>query len=174
MPQKSVPVSVRLPAEDAGFLEHMVIEGADTLSEKLRAIVAEARLRQHGTSQFDAALRIAQGGVRPTLQIIRNNEREHRMHSELVSRLGEWLPDCVAYLVACNGSATHLPPEQLTEIERDLADRVFVLIQSVLQMGVTRRSPCYDSSVIDDRLEPVLDLADVIGKTRSDGKRKQV
>lgn len=173
MPQKSVPVSVRLPAEDAAFLEHTSVEGADTPSEKLRAIVAEARLREHGTSQFDAALQIAQGGVRPTLQIIRNNEREHRVHSELVSRLGEWLPDCMAYLVACNGSATELSVEKLTEIERDLADRVLVLIQSVLQMGVTRRSPCYDPSVIDDRLEPVLDLTEAISRTRSDGKRNQ-
>ena len=173
MPQKSVPVSVRLPSEDADFLGRMSIDGADTPSEKLRAIVADARLRQHGTSDFGAALRIAQGGVTPTLQIIRNNEREHRLHSELISRLGEWLPDCMAYLVACNGSQTDLSVEQLAEIERDLADRVFVLIQSVLQMGVTRRSPCYDPSVIADRLEPVLDLAEAIASIRPATKRNE-
>ncbi len=172
MSQKSVPVSVRLPAEDAEFLGRMRVDGADTPSEKLRAIVAEARLREHGTSEFSAALSVAQSGITPTLQIIRDNEREHRLHSELITRLGEWLPDCMAYLVACNGSETQLSEEQLADIERDLADRVFVLMQSVLQMGVTRRSPCYDPSVIDDRLDPVLDLAEVIATTRSAEKRK--
>ena len=167
MAAKSVPVSVRLPTEDAEFLGRMRVRDAETPSEKLRAIVAEARRREHGTSEFSAALRLAQESLLPTLQIIRTSEREHDLHSELVSRLGEWLPDCMAYFVAANGDATDLDPEELRAIERGLADRVFVLIQSMLQMGVTRSSPCYDPAVIDERLEPVLDLTGVIATTRS-------
>jgi len=33
-----------------------------------------------------------------------------------------------------------------------------------MQMGVTQRSPCYDSNAILSRIEPVLDLAHVIKK----------
>ena len=47
---------------------------------------------------------------------------------------------------------------------------MFVLMQSVLQMGVTRHAPCYDASVVDERLDPVLDLANVITATRTTAK----
>ncbi|NND60239.1 MAG: hypothetical protein HKN49_08225 [Gammaproteobacteria bacterium] len=171
MSQKSVPVSVRLPVEDAEFLSRMTIDGADTPSEKLRAIVAEARRRQLGTGEFSAALRLAHDSLVPTLQIIRDNERRHGLHSELISRLGEWLPDCHAYLVAANGADTDLSAEQLLEIERGLADRVFVLIQSMLQLGVTATSPCYDPAVVADRIDPVLGLAGVISNSRPDVRR---
>ncbi|NNF61554.1 MAG: hypothetical protein HKN06_09540, partial [Gammaproteobacteria bacterium] len=134
---------------------------------KLRALIADARRRQHGTEEYPAALKLAQESVAPTLRIIRNSEREAGMHSELLSRLGEWLPDCMAYLVAANGAATDLEADALREIERGLAEKVFVLIQSILQMGVTRRSACYDPVLISERLDPVMDLADVIAKTRS-------
>ncbi len=167
MPNKTVPVSVRLPEDDAHFLARLTLEGAETASEKLRALISDARRRQHGTEEYPAALKLAQESMAPTLRIIRNSERGHGMHSELISRLGEWLPDCMAYLVASNGAATDLDDEELKDIERGLAERVFVLIQSILQMGVTRRSPCYDPSVIDERLDPVMDLAGVIARTRS-------
>jgi hypothetical protein len=35
-------------------------------------------------------------------------------------------------------------------------------MQSVLQMGVTGSSPCYDPAVVSRRLKPVLDLAKII------------
>lgn len=167
MPHKTVPVSVRLPEDDAGFLSSLHLEGATSASEKLRALIADARKRQHGTEEYPAALKLAEENLAPTLRIIRSSERDNGLHSELVSRLGEWLPDCMAYLIASNGVATELDADTLTDIERGLADRVFVLIQSILQMGVTRESPCYDPSVIDDRLDPVLGLTGVIAQTRS-------
>lgn len=167
MPNKTVSVSVRLPEQDASFLSSMRLEGAETPSEKLRALISEGRKRQHGTEEYPAALKLAQESLGPTLRIIRSSERETGMHSELVSRLGEWLSDCMAFLVAANGAATELDTDALIEIERGLAERVFVLIQSVLQMGVTQHSPCYDPSVIDKQLGPVMDLANVILRTRS-------
>ncbi|MDH3588576.1 MAG: hypothetical protein OEQ74_04160 [Gammaproteobacteria bacterium] len=167
MPNKTVPVSVRLPREDALFLDALSLEGAETASEKLRALISDARKRQHGTEEYPAALRLAQENLAPTLRIVRDSERNMDMHSELISRLGEWLPDCMAYLIACNGAATELDQDALTNIERGLAERAFVLIQSILQMGVTQSSSCYDPSVISKRLDTVMDLADVISRTRS-------
>lgn len=167
MPNKTVPVSFRLPEAEAQFLNALHVEGAETASEKLRALIADARRRRHGTEEYPAALKLAQESLAPTLQIIRGSETENGMHSELVSRLGEWLPDCMAYLVASNGTATELDAETLLTIERRLAEKVFVMIQSVLQMGVTKRSPCYDPSIIEQQLDPVMDLAHVISQARS-------
>lgn len=173
MPRKSVSVSVRLSQNDARFLERLAIDDAATPSEKLRAVIAEARRRERGTQEYASALRLAQEGMAPTLRIIRENEVANGMHSELVSRLGEWLPECAAFLVACNGAQTELDGDQLKEIEDGLAQRVLILMQSVLQMGLTDRSPCYRPDLFKDSLDPVLDLAEVIVSHRATDKRRK-
>ena len=167
MARKSVSVSVRLAPDDADFLARLAIGDADTPSEKLRAVIGDARKRERGTQDYASALRIAQDGVAPTLRILRGNEMASGMHSELVSRLGEWLPECAAFLVSCNGNKTELSEDQLRDIEKGLADRVLVLMQSVMQMGLTEKAPCYQPDLFKDSLDPVLDLARVISSHRA-------
>ena len=127
-----------------------------------RAIIVDARKRKLGTEDYPGSLKLSQDFVAPTLRIIRASENSHHLHSELVSRMGEWVPECMAYLVASNGPETELDTEQLREIERDLADRVVVLMQSVLQMAITRRGPLYEPEALRARMQPVLELAEVI------------
>lgn len=162
MPGKTVPLSVRLTPEDAEFIAQLNVEGASTPSEKMRAIVVDARRRKLGTEDYPGSLKLAQDTLAPTLRIIRASELEHGLHSELISRLGEWLPEAYAYLVASNGPDTELDAETLKDIERALAQRVFVLVQSMLQMAVTRSSPVYDAEVVNRGVQPVLELAQVI------------
>ena len=164
MPRKTVPISTRLSQEDAEFIASLTVNGASTPSEKLRTIIADARQRKEGTEDFPGSLRVAEDLLAPTMRIIRSSEHDAGMHSELVSRLGEWLPECLAYFIACNGASRDLDNDALVEIESGLADRVIVLMQSVLQMAITRTSPCYDPTVIRDRVQPVLDLADIISQ----------
>ena len=168
MPGKTVPISVRLTPEDAAFIAQLNVEGAHTPSEKMRAIVVDARQRKLGTEGYPESLKLAQEMLAPTLRIIRTAELEYGMHSELISRLGEWIPEAYAYLVASNGPDTKLDAEALKEIERALAQRVFVLVQSVLQMAVTRSSPVYDAHVVSEGVQPALELAQVI----LDGRRQ--
>ena len=73
----------------------------------------------------------------------------------------------MAFLIASNGAETELDQQQLFEIESALADRVFVLIQSVLQLAITSRAPLYDIDIVKDRIDPVLELADVITRMRT-------
>ncbi|MBT8446077.1 MAG: hypothetical protein KJO38_02945 [Gammaproteobacteria bacterium] len=162
MPKKTVPVSVRLSPEDADFIAKLDIDDATTPSDKLRAIIVDARKRKLGTEDYPGSLKLSQDFVAPTLRIIRASENSHHLHSELVSRMGEWVPECMAYLVASNGPEMELDAEQLMEIERDLADRVVVLMQSVLQMAITRRGPLYEPEALRARMQPVLELAEVI------------
>ena len=166
MPNKTVPISVRLTPEDAAFIAQLNVEDAHTPSDKLRAIIVDARRRKRGTEDYPASLKLVQDLVAPTLRVIRASERVHHVHSEMVSRLGEWLPECMAYLIASNGQEIELDSEQLKEIERDLAQRVLVLMQSVLQMAITRHSPMYEPDVAHQGIEPVLELAEVILQKR--------
>lgn len=162
MPTKTVPISVRLTPNDAEFIAQMNVEGASTPSDKLRAIIVDARRRKLGTQDYSSSLKLTQDMAAPTLRIIRASEHTHRLHSELISRLGDWLPECLAYLIASNGADTELDEKHLEDIEQGLAQRVFVLMQSVLQMAVTKRGPVYNPEVVHDGVQPVLDLAEVI------------
>ncbi len=164
MPHKTKQVGVRLTDEEAEFLAGFKAENAATPSDKLRAIIDDARRRKLGTEDYAGSLKLIQDMMAPTTRIIRSSENTHRLHSELVTRLSEWVPECMAYLIASNGNRTELEPSELLEVENALSDRVFVLIQSVLQLAVTRRAPLYEGSVLRDGVEPVLELATVIGR----------
>lgn len=165
MARNSVPISVRIPADEADFLASLNLEGALSLSEKLRAVIAEARSRRDGAHNYLNALKSSQESLAPTLRTIRNSENAHDLHSELVGRLAEWLPDCFALMVSAAGDDETLSPEQLTDIERRLADRSLTLMQSILQIALTPKAPCYDPDVFADRIDAVLGLAELVAQT---------
>ena len=163
MPGK-IPISTRISQQDADFLADLKVEGAVTPSDKLRAVIREARHRNLGTEDYPGSLAMAADTLAPTTRIIRSSENDLGIHSELVSRLTDWVSECFAYLVASNGNKVTLSQEELLEVEASLAKRVFVLMESVLQMGVTQRSACYDPKIIRESLESVLDITNVINQ----------
>ena len=167
MPHRTKQIGVRLTAEEASFLAQLKIENAATPSDKLRAIIDEARRRKLGTEDYGASLRLVEELVAPTMRIIRASENQIGMHSELVNRVGDWLSESVAYLIASNGNRVDLDEDRLRAIEESLAKRVFVLIQSVLQLAVTTQTPLYNANSVQDRVDPVLELADVIRMHRA-------
>ena len=109
----------------------------------------------------------------PVVEKIREAELENHMHSELITRCVEWLPDTLAYVVSsAPRSIGEKTSEQLDHLERGIADRVFRLMESVLQMGITQRCPCYDAGAIAQRVDPILELTQVI-KDTSNRERKE-
>ena len=174
VPNKTVPMSVRISEADADFLNHLKIKGATTPSEKLRTIIAEARQRHSGERSYGDALALLEDIEAPAVRRLRDAENSTGQHSELVLGTANWLPDAMAYLLA------NLPDDnkesngqRLRELEEGLADRVFAFIEQVLRLGVTRRAPCYDPSTIRHRIEPVIELADVIKSSTAKGNEVQ-
>ena len=162
MPNKTKQVGVRLTDEEAEFLASFKVANAATPSDKLRAIIDQARQRYLGTEDYAGSLALVHELLEPTVNIIKQSEHSQRMHSELVIRLMEWVPECMAFLIASNGRETTLDASQLEEIEAGIAQRVFVLMQSVLQLAVTRSSPLYDNAMLSEGVGPVLELARVV------------
>ena len=169
MPNRTKQVGVRLTDKEADFLASYKAENAATPSEKLRAIIDEARQRQRGTEDYEGSLRLVQELVAPTARIIRSSENTQRMHSELMIRMTEWVPECAAYLIASNGRETELDQRELCEIEAALVQRAVVLMTSILQLAVTRTSPLYDGNVLREAVRPVLELAQVIESVNKTG-----
>ena len=167
MTTKAVAISARIPQEDAVFISQLKINDAKTPSDKLRAIIAEARRRQENQQDYRGCMTMIQDMITPVGARARELELEQGRHSELVSRVLEWLPDTMAFIMAAGGVMEgEQTGQQLNTLENGIADRVFRLMESVLQMGVTQRCPCYDVQAIQARVEPVLDLMRVISITR--------
>jgi len=163
MPSKSITISARIAHEDAEFLSQLEINGAATPSDKLRALITEARKRKEQPRDYAGCLAMIQEIVAPVLTQVRQAELAEKVHSELLTRTFEWLPEMVAYLLAAPpAEAAQWTAEQLVEYEQGLADRLFRLITALLQLGVTPQCPCYSGDVVTRRMAPVLDLAEVI------------
>ncbi len=166
MPEKTVPLSARLTAEDAAFLTELEVEGASTASDKVRAVVRDARRRHSGGREYSSALRLAQETLAPALRSVREAELELGVHSELMSRVGEWLPELVAFIHSAPGMGGDNETVKLCRLEAGVALRVMTLMQSVLQMAVIRHGPFYDPELLGERVQTVLDLAQVVRDTR--------
>src|SRR5690606_26519836 len=117
MSRKSIPISTRISPEDAEFLAAWNGSDAATPSEKLRAMIAELRRQKEGAKDYSGALHVASSLIGPTLHAIRTREHEAGVHSELVTRLAEWLPECLAFLIAAAGAEEELDRNALLQIE---------------------------------------------------------
>ena len=163
MPPKQVTISARISAEDAEFISGLSIEDAKTPSDKLRAIIAQARLRNQRQTDYVGTLQNVHELLQPVVRKIRKTEVENQVHSELILRLTEWIPDSAAFLVS---SILELDDQQATEkllqIERGVTDRLIRLMESVLQMAITERCDCYDPAILGKKLGPVLELCRII------------
>lgn len=160
---KTVPISVRIPDEDAEFIAGLKINGAHTPSEKLRAIIAEARRRQQEPRDYVGCRAEVEHLLAPAMNKLRESELALQTHSEAMTMLNEWLPEMMAYIMA-NVPRDEAIKERaaLAKLEQGVVDRIFRLFETVMRLGVTESCPCYDDHVLDRRMRPVLDLAGLI------------
>ena len=171
MSSKMVAIGARVPRVDAEFISQLKIEGATTPSDKVRVIIAEARRRHQGSNNYDACLEQVNNLLSATNRLLRHAELESRQHSELMARVLDWLPDTMAYLLSSKQALVDDNADDMRALEDDVADRVFRLIESVMQLGVTRYCSCYDREVVTRRITPILDLARVIEVSRADADK---
>jgi hypothetical protein len=162
---RALPISVRIPQEDADFLAQLKIEGAITPSDKLRAIISEARQRAEGRGDYAASLQWMRQVLAPAVSRLREAEHRTHLHSELVLSVAEWLPQACALILSQHVGGNN-EKQQLVELEKALADRAFQLVEALLRLGVTEQAPCYDKNIISSKLAPVLDLTQVVVSMR--------
>jgi hypothetical protein len=160
MPAKTVPLSVRVTDADAEFLARLEIAGATTPSEKLRAVLAAERSRAEGARDPHQAFEIVRDMLRPAHRGVKHAEAEQGISSDFVRKVYDRLPEIVA--VAFVGLGEGADRKGLTSFEARLLDQVFALVQEVLELGLTARGRCYDPKAVTARLEPVLELVDLI------------
>ena len=160
---KTIPMSVRVSPEDAEFISRLEIGDAITPSDKIRALLQESRKRQEGFRDLAGCVAMVSEMLAPVSTQLLELESQERIHSELVLKLKQWIPETTGFLLTHLARRSDLDPrDSLEELERQLADRIFLLIEDVFRMGVTRECRGYDPAVIRDRIAPVLELAELI------------
>lgn len=152
-------ITIRLDEDDLTYLSSVELNGAANLSEKIRALLAEARAQRDGMQDsglaWDFTRRLFAGPERG----IREAELQAQMRSELIARVANWLPDVSALVLAGAPAPTASARERaecLRKLERTLGDRVLGFVDSILQMSLTGFPGCYEPEALSRRAQPAL------------------
>jgi hypothetical protein len=161
---KKIQIGVRVNAEDAEFLNLLEINGATTPSDKLRAIIEEARLRREFSNEYTGSYRMIQEQITPIIEKIKNAEFEKGIHSALLTRILEWMPDFYAY---CLSSRVHEdgPEAELINYERGAVDRVVRLLESLLHLQLSEQENCYSPDLLKKHVNSLADVIKIIDTT---------
>lgn len=159
-----IPLSVRIEQEDADFIASLQIDGANTPSEKIRELLKQARLAHTQPHDYAAALMAMERFLHNAKHDVLCAEKKWGVHSHILARLFEQLPDLAATL------AQDLPDDvdlaMLQNYEREAMWRIVRLMDSVLQLAVTGKGAAYDDKVLQD-LENTLRLAAIVKATQA-------
>ncbi len=171
MAESSVPVSLRLSADDARWLGSREIPGAASPGEKLRALLQQARAESEAGEPEGYAGWLAQMTARADapVQHLRRAEFANRMHSELLARFGTWLPEVLAFCLS-EAPGPDASPDELVAFEAGVAQRAGLLAQQLLQLAVAGAAPTYDPAVPEAATAPLTELARAVQGQR--GKKK--
>ncbi len=163
MTGRTVPLSVRVSHDDADFLVALEMEGADTPSEKLRALITEAKRRQDSMSGFSEAQMELRRMIQPLIENVQDYEATNEVYSQLLHLGLEWIPEAMAELVAQRFRMTKdATSEEMVQLERRVTDRVFRLIEGFLRLAVTQDCEGYDPQVIQKRLPRIRQLIELM------------
>jgi hypothetical protein len=154
-------VSVRIPEDDLAWLVELQLPDATSPSDKIRALIADARRRIKGAHDFARCAALFREQVRPVLDALEAYEHETHRHSELVALLAAQLPDLMASLVtaALPGQAI---ADASSELEARLTAKSMRMLLGLLRLAVTGNPPTYHRAVLDPYVREIKELANLV------------
>lgn len=164
-------LSVRIPSEDLEWLAALEISGANTPSDKLRALIGQMRKQHQGTMDHVTCVAWLRDLVSPFVVALREVENRNRLHSDAINAVIEWAPQIMATLLSERRFGKD-SAGQAKEIESALVQRCFQLSATLLRLGVTPTAECYDPEVIERHLPKIIELANLISADRKLRKEK--
>jgi hypothetical protein len=169
---KKIQIGARINPEDADFLNLLEINGAKTPSDKLRAIIEEARLRREYSRDFTGSYRMIQEQISPIIEKIKQIEFEQNIHSAPLARIFEWIPDFFAYCL-CSLPETIESDQDLQMYEKGAVDRVARLFESLLHLELSSKGAAYNPNVFTDHMASLAETMKLIEQTSfAKGKEK--
>ena len=169
---KRIQIGARISTEDAEFLNLLEINGANTPSDKLRAIIKEARLQREYSQDFTGSYKMIQEQVTPLTERIKNAEFEENIHSELLARILEWLPEFYAYCL-CSLPEVIESENELSTYEKGAVDRVLRLFESLLHQELSTQSNSYSPNILKDHVASLAGFIKIIDRTTREKEEKK-
>jgi hypothetical protein len=158
-----VPVSGRLPDDLYDWLAALSMDGATTVSDKMRVAVASLKRMQDGDGDYIGALSMYRDLGRGTREHIAALEQQTGQHSEVLAALMEHLPmEHLPALIAGLHSAQPTSLAEAKRLEAQLVKRTLQLAETLLRQAVTSQAAAYDPKVIVQNAERLLELARLI------------
>lgn len=150
-------VTLRLDEDDLAFLAGMTVPGATNLSEKIRALVAQARQRHAGVGDAGAAWDFSRSLFGASERALRQAELASGERSELAARGLAWLPEATAFVLAA-GQAPEPGSEAayVRRFEQGLGERLLALVDSVVQLARAGFPGCHDPGALAQRARSAL------------------
>ena len=166
-PTAMTPISGRIPDDLYQWLSMTSLEGATTMSDKLRVAVATLKRLQDGDADYNGALamhRDLQGGARRQFAQL---EPRHG-HSEVLASIMEHSPAISAALTSAQVNG--LPDAR--RLEDQLTQRCLQLAESLLRQAITREARAYDGQVVARHALPLIELATIIHRQLSNNEER--
>lgn len=157
-----VQVSGRIPEDLYRWLSSTPLEGAATLSDKLRVAVSTLKRLQDGDADYAGALamhRDLSNNARKQLALI---EAEYG-HSEVLSVIMEHAPAISAALTSAQVNTF----QDAVKLEDQLTLRCVQLTESLLRQAVTRHARAHDGQVVTKHAQPLIELVHIIQNNSS-------
>lgn len=158
----ATPLSVRLADEDVTFLARLEIEGAVTASDKIRALIRQARERAEQPGSFPQALRASHDQLAPALRDLRLLEEQSGVHSEVLVGLLTAAEEYLALALAAPRQGDPEPAEALRAHEAKVVDCAVRMAGSLMRWGMTPSAPAYDRTVVRRHLSTLAELMKMI------------
>jgi hypothetical protein len=178
-------VTLRLDEDDLTYLAGIDVPGAVNLSEKIRALLADARAQREGLGDFGAAYDFTRRLFATPERCVRDTEVRAQVRSELIARVLAWLPDTAAFVLsgACPRPEPHPGPrpeprrkdeaEHLRRLEHGLGERVLALVDSMLQLAQAGFPGCYDPGILAQRSRSAVTMAAPAAAANADTHREE-
>ncbi|MBU0960702.1 MAG: hypothetical protein KKD01_10160 [Proteobacteria bacterium] len=164
---KKVQIGARISQEDAEFISQLKIEGANTPSDKLRAIIENAKKKSEVPYDFTSSYRTIKEELDPIIEYVKETEHTQGNHSAVLARILEWMPDFYAFcLSALNPDSDR--DNNLIKFEKGATDRVFRLFESLLHLELSKQQTSYTPHAIRNHLESLEQLTQIINSTPKD------
>lgn len=152
-----MPVSGRIPEDLHLWLSSTPLEGATTMSDKLRVAVATLKRLQDGDADYNDALAMHRdlgGNARRQLAQL---EPAHG-HSEVLATIMEHAPAISAGLTSAQVKGL---PDAI-KLEDQLTQRCLQLAENLLRQAVTQQARAYDGQVVIKHAQALIELARII------------
>jgi hypothetical protein len=166
------PLSVRLADEDAVFLAALRIDDAITASDKVRALIRQARGRAATPAGYSGALSTSRETLAGSAQAVRQAEDQAGIHSGVVLTLLSEAEELLALALAAPEETRSADPQDLARYESRLVERAARIAEHLLRWSVTPTAPAYDPPVVSRRIAALADLIALVASRKefTDGR----